>query len=174
MQNSNPELIIGIIYSTNCYHCVELLPKWKKMKKNIKNRTELNKIKYPTYLEIEANNMNKLNNFNNINRGRLGKDVTYSGFPTVFKIYGNNIEYYESSREPIAMENFFMKEKYLKNKISTNMNSTIAISKNINALKNNTKKRYVKLYKKSHKNLKIPENKPNKIMQRKTRKFSFF
>ena len=50
---------------------------------------------------------------------------------------------------------------------------------NMNALKNNTKKNVKtsrKSYKKlkSYKNLKIPENKPNKIMQRKTRKFSFF
>ena len=166
MQNlSNPEIIIGIIYSNNCFHCIELLPKWKKMKKNINNRILLNKIKYPTYLEVESNNINKLNKFNNINRERLGKDITYSGFPTVFKIYGNNIEYYEGSREPIAMENFFMKEIYLTNKISTNMN--------MNVLKKNTKKN-VKILRKSYKNLKITENKPKKIMRRKTRKFSFF
>ena len=156
---SNPELIIGIIYSNNCIHCVELLPKWKKMKKNIKTKTNLNKIKHPTYLEIEANSLNKLDNFNNINRKRLGKDITYSGFPTVFKIYGNNVEYYEGSREPTEMENFFMKEKYSKNNISVNShshNKTIGgrLRKHANITKN----------KNTNKNKKL----------KKTRKFFFF
>lgn len=179
MENSsNHGLIIGIIYSNSCYHCTTLLPKWKKMKKNIKNKILLNKIKdHPMYLEIEANNINKLNDFNNINRVRLGKDITYSGFPTVFKIYDNNIEYYEGSREPIPMETFFMKEIYSKNKVS--MDNRIQGNRiqggriHMNSIKKNTKKKQVKKYKNSYKNKKNPENKSKKRMQKKTGFFSF-
>jgi len=179
---SNPELIIGIIYSNACHHCITLLPKWKRMKNNINTKIRLNQIKDPMYLEIDADNISKLNDFNNKNRERLGKDITYSGFPTVFKIYGNNIEYYEGSREPKTMETFFMKEIYSKNKVSMdNIIQDNGIQNNgiqggrihINSIKNNTKKKTGKKYKKSYKNNKILEKKSKKRMQRKTRFFSF-
>jgi hypothetical protein len=160
---SNSELIIGIIYSNACHHCITLLPKWKRMKTNIKTKIRLNQIKDPMYLEIDADNISKLNDFNNENRERLGKDITYSGFPTVFKIYGNNIEYYEGSREPKAMETFFMKEIYSKNKVSID-NRIQGGRIHINSIKNNTKKKTDKKYKKSYKNNKILEKKSKKRM----------
>lgn len=91
-------IIVGKIYAEWCGHCQRLEPEWKQMKE------KLNKIGNIEFVEIEEQELDKLDEFNEKNKERLGgKKVVYEGFPTIFKIVGGNITYYNGVREADEM-----------------------------------------------------------------------
>jgi len=118
MNNKKPELIVGKIYADWCGHCQALKPKWEEMKKNIAGKCEKYNCEKPKYTEIEDKEMSKLEEFNNENKDIMGGEkVESSGYPTLFKVYGGKLEYYNGERDADKMENWFMKEVYQKNDV---------------------------------------------------------
>ena len=124
MDNKKPELIVGKIYADWCGHCQALKPKWDEMKKNIGGKCEKYNCEKPKYVEIEDKEMSKLEEFNNENKDIMGGEkVVSSGYPTLFKVYGGKVEYYNEERDADKMENWFMKEVYQKNGVPMNSES---------------------------------------------------
>ncbi len=103
---NNDEIIIGLIHSVNCGYCIELMPEWLKMKKNIQKKYEKN---MPFFLEFEAKDLKKLEEYNEKNKTKMnGAQIEYTGFPTIFKISNGNIEYYKGERNAKIMEDWFL------------------------------------------------------------------
>lgn len=105
------ETIIGLIHSLNCIYCRNLMPEWLKMKDNIHKKYGE---KSPVFLEFEANDLEKLEEYNKKNKDKMnGGTISYSGFPTIFKISGGNIEYYknDAERDATTMEHWFLSIK---------------------------------------------------------------
>ena len=89
---SKNDKLIGLLYWNECYHCKLLLPEWNKVKQDIKDNNNVYKI-----IEIENGEIQKLDEFNEINKNVLnGSKIIYVGFPTIFKIVNENIQYYEN------------------------------------------------------------------------------
>lgn len=148
-------LIIGRIHAKWCGHCKTLDPKWKKMVGNIKNGVKNGKYrKYPHIEDMESDSISqgKLKKFNNENKEYFGgNEISYDGFPTLFKVEGGKIEYYGGEREPEHMENWFMQNNENNNGIDNGkiLNKYYSqLSKNM-GLQQGGRNRH---YKKTHKN----------------------
>lgn len=111
--NDNKPIIIGKIYADWCGHCQMLAPEWETMKKNIQNKLKtVNNIKVE-FEEINADK-NQDEDIKKINdkylKGNANAKLSASGYPTIFKIKGGKIEYYEGEREASKMESWFLDE----------------------------------------------------------------
>jgi thiol-disulfide isomerase/thioredoxin len=89
----------GLIYAEWCGHCQALKPHWDKMKNNMKNKNT-------HFIEIEDSDKLKEYKINKINKSVKNKLVV-NGFPTVFRIKGGNLEYYEGERTTESMQKWF-------------------------------------------------------------------
>jgi len=114
MHSNQPDskpVVIGLIYSTNCIHCRNLMPIWDKMETNIKRKSYQ---PTPEYAKYEHSNLMELDDYNNKNSKYLNnKRIQPDGYPTIFKIKDGIIDYYKDSREPDLLERWFMGDKYL-------------------------------------------------------------
>ena len=99
----------GLIYAEWCGHCQALKPHWYKMKKNMKNKK-----KSPNFIEIEDSDQLKQKKIDDINNKLGEQKLVINGFPTVFKIKGGQIEYYEGQRDADSLSKWYS-EKYHKN-----------------------------------------------------------
>ena len=105
----NKPVIIGLVYSNSCVHCVHLKPIWKGMKTNIHKKVKTGRYRKPYYLEVEHANMQKLDRFNEKHISEMGGEkIVAEGYPTCFKVEAGVVEYYKGNREPGEMENWFM------------------------------------------------------------------
>lgn len=114
-KNNKSHLIIGLVYSEMCIHCIHLKPKWAKMKDNIKKKVKKGKYTSPEYVEIEHSNIQKLEEFNNTHNMN-GEKVIINGYPTAFKLENGKLEYYIGNREEKEMEDWFMHNSHKKSK----------------------------------------------------------
>lgn len=112
MTHHKKPIIIGRIHAKWCGHCKTLDPKWKKMVGNIKNGVKNGKYrKDPDVVDMESHDISqgKLKKFNYDNKEYFGgNEISFDGFPTLFKVKDGKIEYYGGEREPAHMEKWFM------------------------------------------------------------------
>ena len=103
------KIIVGKIYAEWCGHCQELKPKWAKMCSQVKRRSGGDAFKF---MAIEQQNEEaQINHVNSTYLQNSAKKLALQGgYPTLFKIQGGNIEYYEGSREAEPMEKWVMGE----------------------------------------------------------------
>jgi hypothetical protein len=96
----NQKTIIGRIYSKTCIHCIKMEQAWKKLDKMIKQRRGNIEIK-----NVEASEMGQqLPVLNQRFLGGSDKQLEIQGgFPTLFKIKDNQVEYYGGERTAEAM-----------------------------------------------------------------------
>jgi hypothetical protein len=96
--NTGGKKVVGKIYSNGCGHCVALEKPWQDVTNKLKGGNVVVK-------DIEASNMdNELKKLNNTYLGGNTQKVSLQvGFPTIYKINGGNVSYYEGNRdtEPI-------------------------------------------------------------------------
>jgi len=94
-QSAKP-VIIGLVYANWCGHCQALKPEWDMFKKNLKMDKKLaNKC---GIFEVEDADTMKDIKIKKISKKVNGGEVRVDGFPTLFKIVGGNIEYYNGER----------------------------------------------------------------------------
>jgi thiol-disulfide isomerase/thioredoxin len=90
-------IIIGKVYANWCGHCQQLKPKWDQLKRMLpKGRVQT--------VEIEEAETHKRAQFEK----KHGKTIDVSGYPTIFKIINNKIEYYSGAREPEDMKRWVL------------------------------------------------------------------
>jgi thiol-disulfide isomerase/thioredoxin len=90
-------IIIGKVYADWCGHCQALKPKWEQLKKILpKGRVQI--------VEIEEAETDKRAQFEKKHK----KTIDVSGYPTIFKIVNNQIEYYTGPREPEDMKRWVL------------------------------------------------------------------
>jgi len=95
-RHSTKHIIIGLVYANWCGHCQALKPEWDMFKKNLKMDKKLaNKC---GIFEVEDADTMKDNKIKKINKKVNGGELQVNGFPTLFKIVGGNIEYYNGER----------------------------------------------------------------------------
>ena len=92
-----PSIIIGKVYANWCGHCQDLKPKWQSLKRILpKGRVQ--------FVEIEESEKNKRSQFEK----KHNKTLNVNGYPTIFKIVNNKIEYYSGPREPEDMKRWVL------------------------------------------------------------------
>ena len=114
--NSKYTVYVGKIYADWCGHCVSLGKEWKKMKHNIRKLKGGTNTSF-VFIEIGDTNINRSNKItidqllHNFNTKHLFNKtpVTYNGYPTIFKVHGSTIEYYDGPRTSDKMYKWFTK-----------------------------------------------------------------
>jgi hypothetical protein len=100
LKRGKPVITVGLIHASWCGHCQALKPEWKKMKKGM-HGTNCN------YLEIEDSDPHKDRKIAHVNSRLKGEKLVANGYPTVFKIRGGNLEYYQGERSAPALQQWF-------------------------------------------------------------------
>lgn len=131
------DLIIGKITADWCGHCQHLQPKWEIMEKEIINEcspiresdnvmyldNHNNKIQfYKINSENQEEPIQKLNNTYLLNSN---EKLEANGYPTIFKINGNQLQYYQGEREPQPMKQWFFSNHIGGKKRKTKKNRNI-------------------------------------------------
>ena len=80
--------VIGKIFATWCGHCQSLEEPWNKMKTNVGGKVE--------FVEIESEKLE--NGLKTLNDKHKTDVKMQGGYPTLFKIKGNNVSYYNGER----------------------------------------------------------------------------
>lgn len=103
-------VVIGLIYAEWCGHCQALKPEWNLMKTNIGKKCKNKEYSSPPqYMEIEHNNKGYIDTFNKQYANHLvNPPLKYNGYPTIFRIQDDKIDYYNGSRNADVMEKWFM------------------------------------------------------------------
>jgi hypothetical protein len=111
--NHNPNkntIVVGKIYANWCGHCKSLKPEWAKMKNSVKKAlgSQLDKI-HVVFSEIEQTDEKiKVDGINKrFLRNSDKKLALQGGYPTLFKISGGQLEYYNGGRTAEAMTAWF-------------------------------------------------------------------
>jgi thiol-disulfide isomerase/thioredoxin len=100
IKNRKPAVTVGLIYANWCGHCNALKPEWKKMKRGM-NGANCN------YLEIEDADPHKDRKIAHVNSRLKGEKLAVNGYPTIFKIKGGVLEYYQGERNAPEMHRWF-------------------------------------------------------------------
>ena len=100
LKATKPVITIGLIHASWCGHCKALQPEWKRMKRGL-HGTNCN------YLEIEDSDPHKDRKIAHVNSRLKGEKLAINGYPTVFKVRGGNLEYYQGERTAQAMQQWF-------------------------------------------------------------------
>ena len=103
-------ITIGLIYANWCGHCQSLKPEWKKMKYNIMKTPSYKRGVYK-FMEIEDADKSKDSKMNAINSRLQGEKLAANGYPTIFKIHGGKLNYYEGGRDANALQSWFLSNK---------------------------------------------------------------
>ena len=100
--------IVGKLYANWCGACKALEDNWSKMKAQVGGKVKFN--------DIESENMDaelkKFNAENNTNVALQG------GYPTIYKVEGTNVSYYEGDRSVDDMAKWALEKKGGKSKQS--------------------------------------------------------
>ena len=82
------QTVVGKLYMIGCGHCVALEEPWRQMKKKVGKKVVV-------VDDIESAETDKLSKLN----VQYESDVAMQdGYPTIFKIKGNKVEYYNGER----------------------------------------------------------------------------
>jgi thiol-disulfide isomerase/thioredoxin len=106
-------VVVGKIYANWCGHCTALKPKWEEMKTIIKrDLAKYLKNVHVEFTEIEqTDERSKVDKINKTWLSKSNEKLSASGYPTLFKIYNNQLEYYNDEREPSTMAKWFINNK---------------------------------------------------------------
>mgnify|MGYP000190340914 FL=1 len=100
--NKGKKTIVCKIYANWCGHCQTLKPVWAELK-NLMHAD-----KNVTMIEIEESEMkDKIGKLRNICK----KNIDVNGFPTIVKICGKKVDYYQGERSVDAMRAWIMPTK---------------------------------------------------------------
>jgi len=80
--------VVGKLYMNGCIHCDNLVEPWNQMKKKIGGKVEIAK----DIESAETGELDKLNSKYKTNVAMQG------GYPTIYKIVGGKVEYYNGER----------------------------------------------------------------------------
>ena len=101
-KRGNPELVVGLIHSNNCGHCIAMREAWNEMK-NTLNQVIGNRF---VVVEVEAaqipHGLNKLKRFTNEPVEIQG------GYPTLYKIKNHQVQYYNGARDHQSLTNWYL------------------------------------------------------------------
>ena len=100
VRKSKSAITVGLIYANWCGHCQHLKPEWKKMKKGMRGTN-------CHYLEIEDADHHKDRKIAHVNSILKTGKLEANGYPTVFKVKGGKLEYYQGERTAQAMQQWF-------------------------------------------------------------------
>ena len=101
-RKQDKKTIVCKIYANWCGHCQTLKPIWAELK------NMMNDDKNVTMIEIEESEMKeKIGKLRNICK----KNIDVDGFPTIVKICGKKVEYYQGERSVDAMRAWIMPTK---------------------------------------------------------------
>ena len=96
-------VVVGKVYADWCGHCQSLKPEWAKMKKHIYSKKGR---KHVVFVEIEekqiGEKMQKLEQ-------EHGVKVEANGYPTLFRIEGGKVKYYNGQRQSDPMTNWYLR-----------------------------------------------------------------
>jgi thiol-disulfide isomerase/thioredoxin len=101
-KNPHNTVIVGKVYADWCGHCRNLKPEWARMKTKIhKNRGK----KHIVYAEVEENEIGtKLRHIESRNKVQ----IAVNGYPTLFKIVGGKVDYYNGNRNSQQMADWYL------------------------------------------------------------------
>jgi hypothetical protein len=105
---------VGKIYSDSCYHCNAMEKAWEEMDKRVGGKVEVKKF------STEPDGMKKLEEFN---KERGTNIASQNGVPTLFKLKGGNVTYYNGGRSTEELVNWALEQKGGSNKKSKNKRS---------------------------------------------------
>ena len=94
-------LVVGLIHSDTCGHCIAMRPAWDQMKESLRN-TLGNRV---LVHEVEASQMP--NGLNALRKYTVQNVQIQSGYPTLYKITGGNVLYYNGPRDHDSMYNWY-------------------------------------------------------------------
>jgi thiol-disulfide isomerase/thioredoxin len=113
--NKGKKTIVCKIYANWCGHCQTLKPVWAELK-NLMHAD-----KNVTMIEIEESEMkDKIGKLRNICK----KNIDVNGFPTIVKICGKKVEYYQGERSVDALRAWIMPSKKIQGGQKTRQNKT--------------------------------------------------
>jgi thiol-disulfide isomerase/thioredoxin len=98
--NGEEPVVIGLIYADWCPHCQNMKPDWNEMKNDIHQKYD----DHYDFVEIEDGEQDKQERIAELETKMNGGKIEASGFPTIFKLNGGNIEYYSGDRDKKSME----------------------------------------------------------------------
>ena len=91
--------VVGKVYANWCGHCQSLKPEWSKMKGLLKKRKHGIK-----YVEIEETQKDQ--KFAEVKQ-KYGVEIQANGYPTLFKIEGGKLSYYDGQRTAEQMSDWY-------------------------------------------------------------------
>jgi thiol-disulfide isomerase/thioredoxin len=107
---------IGKVYAKWCGYCKVLKPEWDIMKRTLKKNKDVE------IVQVEINQTAKLNKLK-----KKYPDLVIKGYPTIFKIDNNGIQYYSGERLANDMTNWALeghsKKPYTKKNIKKTRNT---------------------------------------------------
>jgi thiol-disulfide isomerase/thioredoxin len=109
-RSENGIVTIGLIYANWCGHCQSLKPEWQKMKNNVMKTPSYKKGLYK-FSEIEDSDELKDSKIAAINSKIKGGKLTANGYPTIFKVDGGKIQYFQGGRTSNELQSWFIKTK---------------------------------------------------------------
>lgn len=124
IEDNKNHLIIGKVTAEWCGHCQNLQPKWDIMEKEIINECspiresdndfylDKNNNKIEFYKIDSENQEEPIRKINDTYLLNSNEKLTVNGYPTIFKIDGNQLQYYQGEREPEPMKQWFFMKNY--------------------------------------------------------------
>ena len=94
----NKAVVIGKLYANWCGHCQSLAPEWDNLKLRLDKHIQAKQVIFEDIEQAEENTKLLLLNKTYLN-GSSNQVAVQSGYPTIFCIKGNNVEYYNGSRD---------------------------------------------------------------------------
>jgi thiol-disulfide isomerase/thioredoxin len=92
-QHKHKPVIIGLVYADWCGHCNALKPEWEAFKTAVKKDRKLsNKC---SVFEVEDSDSMKSAKLASMNKRIKGGEIQVNGFPTLFKISGGEVQYFQ-------------------------------------------------------------------------------